>query len=90
MYFASGNLSTLRIFYPAPDVTHCFVTQEKQETTINVCSSYSRNFFVKYTFAIASYSFNCPILTSFIFLVGNFTSHATNIGAINSASLPAA
>lgn len=88
--FASGILSTLGVFYPAPDATYYFVTQETQETVINVCSIYSRSFFVKYRFAIVSYSFDCPILTPFIFLVGNFTSHAANIGAVNSASPPAA
>lgn len=88
--FASGILSTLGVFYPAPDATYYFVTQETQETVINVCSIYSRSFFVKYRFAIVNYSFDCPILTPFIFLVGNFTSHAANIGAVNSASPPAA
>lgn len=90
MNFASGNLSILGVFYSAPDVTHYFATQETQKTAINVCSIHSRSFFVKYRFAIVSYSFDCPILTSFIFLVGNFTSHAANIGAVNSASPPAA
>lgn len=90
MNFARGNLSMLGVFYPAPDVTYYFVIQETQETAINVCSIYSRSFFVKYRFAIVSYSFDCPILTPFIFLVGNFTSHAANIGAVNNASPPAA